>query len=222
MKISFPQIDYVFSLEKEGCLMIVLENQRLLGEILTDFSQQLQGLDGRIVLSRNNKILPIQKHAELLSQIIPFDINQKMLVNKANAQLQQIAVNGENYLKTNELLGIWEKYLLELSLGLTGDFSFTRISAESLIKAAGIEFADDYDNLGEKLLDYMNLVQSYDKEKLFIYVNLRSYLTDTEMEEFSEDVAVREMRVLLLESLERSAIKGVRQYIVDDDLCVIC
>ena len=41
-------------------------------------------------------------------------------------------------------------------------------SEETLIKAVGICVDDDYDNLGEQLLDYFELVQEYDgKNYLF-------------------------------------------------------
>ena len=42
----------------------------------------------------------------------------------------------------------------EIIIGYVGAFEFSKISIETLIKAAGIRVDDDYDNLGEQLLDY--------------------------------------------------------------------
>lgn len=73
-------------------------------------------------------------------------------------------------------------------------------SEETLIKAAGICVDDDYDNLGEQLLDYFELVQEYDGKKLFILVNLRSYLLDAEMNLFLQNIVERDIQILILES----------------------
>ena len=65
-----------------------------------------------------------------------------------------------------------------------GNIGFSKINLESLIKSAGIEVESVYDNLGEKILDYFELVSVYDSKKLFVLVNLRSYLSEHEMKEF--------------------------------------
>ena len=79
-----------------------------------------------------------------------------------------------------------------------------------------------YESLAEKILDYFELVEEYDKKKLFIMVNLRSYLSDEEMKMFMRDVLARKIQVLLIESSERSVLDEEKRYIVDADLCVIC
>ena len=43
--------------------------------------------------------------------------------------------------------------MLDLSMDLSGNFDFAKISADNLIKSSGVEFADVYDSLTEKLLD---------------------------------------------------------------------
>lgn len=222
MKLVFSQVDHVFDFDNEYCVTLVIENQNLFTNTIRDIAEQMQGLDGKAVLSKDNKLVSMNKYAELISQLIPFDINQKSLISKVNTQLQQLAVNEDNYLKTGEVLAEWERYLLNLSMELTGNFEFSKITMESMIKAAGIEFEDDYDNLGEKLLDYMELVRSYDRDKLFIFVNLRTYLNDEDTERFIEDVRVRNLQVLLLEGAQRNLLKFEKRYIIDYDLCLIC
>ena len=222
MKIVLPQIDHVFDFDEECCITVVIENQRLFTDVIKDISEQIQGLYGRTVLSKGNKPVSMDKYAELISQFIPFDINQRTLISKVNSRMQQLAVNEDNFMATNELLAEWERYLLNLSMNLTGNFSFLKITAESLIKAAGMEFENEYDSLGEKLLDYMELVRTYDKDKLFVLVNLRSYLSDGETEAFIRDVQAREICILLLESVERQRICEENRYVVDNDLCLIC
>lgn len=135
--------------------------------------------------------------------------------------MHQLAVSDEHYLKIQEILAGWERYLMELSMEMVGNFEFPKISADSLIKAAGVQVENSYDSLGEQLLDYFELVQEYDMKKLFVLVNLRSYLSDEEMNLFLEGILNRRIEVLLLESTERKMLEYEERYIVDRDLCVI-
>ena len=137
-------------------------------------------------------------------------------------RMQNIALDESHYLETKEMIGKWEQYLIKLSLDLVGVFEFSKISIETLIKAAGIRVDDDYDNLGEQLLDYFELVQEYDGKKLFILVNLRSYLSDAEMNLFLQNIVERDIQILILESSEHPILEWECRHIVDADFCILC
>ncbi len=222
MKIILPHVDYVFECADEKMCSIVIENQKLLYTIICDILRQGQGDDGETVLSENNQVIAISKYAELITQFTPFEINHKNLLNKVVAEMQKIAVDELHYMKTQQIVSEWERYLIDLSTEMVGNLNFSKVLADTLIKSAGIEFDDIYESLAEKILDYFELVEEYDKKKLFIMVNLRSYLSDEEMKRFMRDVLARKMQVLLIESSERSVLDEEKRYIVDADFCVIC
>lgn len=48
----------------------------------------------------------------------------------------------------------------------------------------------------------MELVREYDSERMFITLNLRSYISDNEMNKFVNDVVVRGYKLLMLENTE--------------------
>ena len=126
-----------------------------------------------------------------------------------------------NY-QTNELITLLESYLLDLSVELTGDIEFSKITWENIIKAVGIGFTENYDSLAEKILDYMELVREYDSEKMFITLNLRSYISDDEMNKFVNDVVARGYKLLMVENIEYPIIEHEKRYIIDADKCIIC
>lgn len=148
--------------------------------------------------------------------------NQKGLITKIVNRMQQRAIGEDYFLKMSTLVAEWEQLLLELSTEMTGHISFSKVNIESLIKAAGVEVENVYDNLGEKLLDYFELVQIYDHNKLFFLINLRSYLSDGEMEEFFEDVQNRGYTVLFIDAMEHPISKREHRIIVDADQCILC
>lgn len=222
MKIIIPQVDYVFDCGKDNCCSIVIENPQLLFDTVSDIFTQIQGENGVSVLSEDNKILPIEKHIELITQFIPFEMNHKNLISKISSRMQQIAVDEVHHMETRKLVGEWEQCLMKLSLDMVGNFEFPKISIESLIKASGIRVDNKYDNLGEQLLDYFELVQEYDGRKLFILVNLRSYLTEADMTLFLQNIVERGFQILMLESSEYPIITLECRHIIDADLCVLC
>ncbi len=223
MKIVLPEITTVFDcadIEKVNSL--VIENQELMLRILVDLEEQSNGNDGKAVLSEQGKTISIEKCLELHSKFVPFDINQKSLINKACALLNQIAVNEDNYLSTMELLGNIERYLLGLTMEMSGNIDFSKVTVENLIKCSGLEFMDDYDSLAEKILDYIELVTEYERKKLFVFVNSRSFISDSDMEVFLENVLQRDIQLLLIDSSEHKLLKNEKRVIIDDNLCEIC
>ena len=122
--------------------------------------------------------------------------------------IQTITITEKQFVKMDYIVGEYTSDIID--------------SEETLIKAAGICVDDDYDNLGEQLLDYFELVQEYDGKKLFILVNLRSYLSDAEMNLFLQNIIERDIQILILESSEHPILECECRHIVDADFCILC
>lgn len=222
MKLIFPEINHVFDFESDSYVWtIIIESPSLLFRMLTTLNDELSGNDGNIVVSEDNDILDISKNVELITQFIPFDINKRPLVNKLIETLSQNAIDDIYYQDTADLLEHIEQYLMNLSFSANGDISFDKITIDAIIRSVKPTFTDDFTSLPEKLLNYFELVRAYLKNKLFVLVNLRSFVGDAEMQAFIDSVIERRFEVLLLESSQKSALNHVKTYIVDDDLCEI-
>ena len=122
--------------------------------------------------------------------------------------IQTITITEKQFVKMDYIVGEYTSDIID--------------SEETLIKAVGICVDDDYDNLGEQLLDYFELVQEYDGKKLFILVNLRSYLSDAEMNLFLQNIVERDIQILILESSEHPILEWECRHIVDADFCILC
>ena len=122
--------------------------------------------------------------------------------------IQTITITEKQFVKMDYIVGEYTSDIID--------------SEETLIKAAGICVDDDYDNLGEQLLDYFELVQEYDGKKLFILVNLRSYLSDADMNLFLQNIIERHIQILILESSEHPILECECRHIVDADFCILC
>ncbi|NLD86931.1 MAG: type II-A CRISPR-associated protein Csn2 [Clostridiales bacterium] len=221
MKFCHPDIEPVFDTEIDKINTLVVENQRLLFNLLTDINAQLDGHDGRAIVSRDNTPLQTSKYLELLDRFVPFDINRKQLLSAAAARLEKIAVEDISFVKTMELLGALEEHLSTLAFELNCDIDFPKLSISSLIKASGISFRDDYPTLGEKLTDYFEAVTELERPKLFITLNLRSFISDEETELLLDTVIGNGYNMIMIESSERARLKKEKRHVIDADLCAI-
>lgn len=222
MKLLLSGISHVFDCsapEKINC--IIIENQNLLYDILCDIVGQLDGNEGNSVLSEDNNVIPMNKNLEMLSQFVPFEINKKNLLSKLQGKILQLALEDVNYATTMELMSAIEKYCIELSMNMTGNVEFTKITVENLIKNVGAEFDDNYSNLSEKLIDYFELVREYDKDKVFVLVNLRSVVKDEELDLLLETSLARKYQLLLIDSSEHKLLSNEKRHIIDENLCEI-
>ena len=88
--------------------------------------------------------------------------------------LEKEAVNEENYLKTQELLMKIEKYMDKLSFRLPVNLEF-KISVSNLLKMASPKLNLEQVEGIEKKFEYMQFYREVLGDRLFIFVNLRSY-----------------------------------------------
>ena len=67
----------------------------------------------------------------------------------------------------------------------------------------------------------MELVQTFDRDKLFIFVNMRSFVEDSDMQLFMDTVLSHGFHILMLENYAYPVLPRESRWIVDRDLCEI-
>jgi len=221
MTLVYPEIDHVFDTETALVNTVVIENQTLFFSLLQDIVMQLQGLDGKIVLSDKQKILKIDKNVELLDRFIPFELNQKSIQNKLYSMIEHLLEEDVYYHDTVQIKAEIEAYLNRLSLNFPYEIDFQSINVNALLKASNVRLSEEYPNLSEKILDYIGIVRELDRNKLFITVNLRSFISDEEAEALCKEFIVRRYDIIMLESTARKRLSTEKRYIIDSSLCEI-
>lgn len=73
----------------------------------------------------------------------------------------------------------------------------------------------------ENLIRYMKIASSVLGTKIMVFVNIRSYLDDEQLEWLLKEVAYQEIQVLLIENQQRDCLNGTFCYIIDNDKCEI-
>lgn len=220
MKYAYPEIEGYFDFDTRKLHTLVIENPRLFREILEDFRLQCAGEEGKGVLSVGDSPVEMASHLEVLDSFVPFDLNKRSLLSKLTASLEREAVGGEHYERTMQFLRDAEVFLDEIAFSLPCEVSFSKLSVGSLLKAASPEIPNE-GSLCEKVLDYFELVRELDREKLFVTVNFRSYISDGEFSLFAEAVLSHEYKLLMLEGFSKEKLPLEERLTIDEDLCEI-
>ncbi len=202
--------------------VLVIENQRLFRRFLTDLRRSMEGEDTPVALSIGDKLVSGAKFAELIVDFLSLELNQRSLANKVCAALEEVAISEEQYSQTQELLSMIETRLGNWSLGLPGDIVASKVTVGALLKAIGISFREEYDGESgdvEKVIDYMELVREFERDKVFITVNMRSWFSDKVIVDFMQTVLLHEYKVLMVESTSHPLLKTESRVTIDGDLC---
>ncbi len=200
---------------------IIIEKPNYYYSFLNGLYCQTLGENGKASVFEKDKSLSLNKGIEILDSFFPFDLNKKTLLNKIASAMEKQAVSEIHYGDTMELLSKTEQYLDNLSFDFSCDIVFPKLSVSSIIKSASPELRDDYSSLPEKMLDYFELVYEFDHRKIFVTVNLRSFISDDEFDLFAQSVITHGVDIIMLENVERRKSKYEYRHIIDADLCQI-
>ena len=222
MKLAYPAFSELLTFDTGRIPCLVIENRQLFRSFLCDVASAIDGCRTDLVLSDKDKILDSSKYIEIITDFINFELNKKSLITKIIGELERLAVSPEHYIKTQELLAEIDQAIGTWAFSFPCDIISSKISVSTLLKAVGIELRNDYDGHRgevEKILDYMELVREFDRDKLFITVNMRAYFDDVLIEQFMKTAISHEFRILMLESNAYRALPYVIRTTIDADLC---
>lgn len=221
MKLVYPTLQTQIILSNEYISTLVIEEPGFFYEIIRDLKCQLDGGEGRAVLSMSDKTVEIGRNMELIVDYIDFEINQRQLLTKVLSALDKTGKSEDYAEKSRRLIAEIEKYVFDLSFGFDIELECDKISIAQILKAAGIRIISDYDKLTEILYSYMQLVREFDNEKVFVFVNLRSFVKIEELQLFADTVLSHGYRVLLIDNFGYPSLSVEKRLIVDKDLCEI-
>ena len=209
MMLVCPWFQRKIVVEEGSITTLVMEEPNLFRKFVEDLTKQTEGVDGEIVCSVDYVPKDAKQLVEVIGQFAPFEINKKQLLNKIVAQMEKTALNAGHYAKARALLQQIEQFMEEIAFDYNCDLIYEKIDIGSIIKAVGIRLADDYGHPLERILDYMTLVREFEKNKMFVMINMRSYFDDEAMKQFAKNYAP-DVEVLKPEMLRNTIIEEFR------------
>lgn len=200
---------------------LVIENPNFLREVIKDLT--ISEEEKEISVSVGGKALIFDKDLDIVFNPLKLDFNNKRAMTTLLKLLLKTSLSEDFYLTTNKLKTKIVKYFSEIVDA--GDFEFEvstdDFTIDSVAKAVSIHIVGDEDDFIELLTDYVSMMTELANIKLFVFVNLRSFASDEDMERFHRNLDNHQINTLLLENSSRATLKRVPRLVVDQDLCEI-
>lgn len=223
MKLVHPFLEKPIVFEENNMNVLVIENQKVFSELVWELLEQINDKEGRFLLSSDLKLLELKKSMDLVIDLFSLDFNQKKIISKVYSQLKMVAVGSEYYMDSTCLIGEIVHYLEKILQDIHYPLEYDQeMDIGAIFKFADVKIGITYGTLIEKLIDYLALMQELCGISFFVFVNLKCYLSDEEVEQLYHFVAYKKFNILLLENTMREKrFEQEKIRIIDIDMCEI-
>ena len=201
MKLAYLSREMVIDWPENRVPVFAIESPMRFRRAVGDLIAQAQGDIGGFVLSQDMQPLEFEKYCEVISDPLRVELNdraaQAVLTRWAKAQ----AASAEHFLQTQEVCQRVLAWAFEIALESEEPLLFAdELDWTQLIKLCGLRFDDRTTDLPERLLRRMRIAQDYLHKECFIFVHLKRYLSQAELNALYREAFYRKMRVLLVET----------------------
>lgn len=221
MILSNADMSNSFELEEGKVNTLVMENPLFYRNTVINMREQLNGGDEKFFLLNNGKKEDFGKNTELITDIFALKFDTKQI----NGKIMQ-AVSAETAFSEDEIFDIVTR-LNTFASSLASKMNFS-VSFKEMTDINGIlklfDFFLETADLSfyEKITEYTDVCASLLGKKLFVFLNLKSALSDMEIEEFFKNAEYKKLRILLLENKTDGKIfNNEKVTVIDRDLCEI-
>lgn len=190
--------------------------------IISELKRQVNKVEGSFILSKNNAPINLDNYIEVITDIISFELSDKRFLPLITKQIESVCMNEENYLRTGELISLLENYFLDIvdESDCMAEPVYD-IDVSSLIKSANFRLEHSFENLTEKIYEYVRLSAKYLGKRVFVFVNLKQFLSQEQLCELYKFFRYEKYHLVLMEGCIKYSLPNEERHIIDKDMCVI-
>ena len=200
--------------------VIVIESPEVLTEYISELKRQILGEDGQFVLS-DKDICRIDKMVEMIIDPWTIDFNSKRIKTKL---LQLVKEEADEYfydrfIETKGMICQYAENILDKMIySVSYDMN---IDTLSLIKFLDVKVDIQTDKLIDSIIEYIKLLHDLCKIEVVILVNIKTYLSKTEILYLYQEASYQKVHLILLEATLTEQVECEKIVIIDADKCVI-
>lgn len=216
--------EYTFQIElEEGVIeRLIVENPAVMSQFIVDFRKQLEGQEGKWILSHDGQLFKIHDTCELIVNIFELEINQRKMLNALYDELASEINGTELLLEWREINSGLSGFLSKVIDGVGYDVGYDELEMKSLFKALELKFRENDEGYVSYLLEYLQLMSEVRNIDIFILINITSFLETKEIEYLYEQAFYKKYHLILIDAQDVCVNEKVeRKIIIDKDYCVI-
>lgn len=220
MKLVNSKYNLSMEWEENKSATLIVENKDNMLNIINNLIIQLSGQEGDFVLSDEVKV-KWEKQVDFILEPFTINFNNKKILSKLYEQMFDVSKDEiEDYNSINNvIINAIDKVTQRVeynNIVYNLDFDW-----KNIYKLYDVKIGEDYENLSEKIEEYIKIIADVLHIKLVIFLNLKEYLSKIELENIQQICFYKKINLLLLESEEREKIENEKTFIIDKDRCLI-
>lgn len=221
MKVLYSDLGIKIEITENEVYSIVLENPDDMKKFVEELWNQSNGDDGKIIVSDNEKIVRFDKVCDVVLDPFSINLNSRKIINKLYADMEIMGNErpeemGDINSRVVNLIDIFTTSLGYCNVEYNLDFKWTDI-----FKIYNLRFADNYENLVEKISYYIKIISEMTESKVLFLVNMKSFFSKDELENIYRTAMYNKIGLVMVDSQRNVDIESEKVYIVDKDHCLI-
>lgn len=222
MNLVTKYLENSFEVKSKTINTLVIEDTRYFSIFLKELIEATEIESDEFELIEDYKTVDMTKYVEIIFDIFNLEANSANILKKMYAELEEDLNTQEVYTKKVELESIIANITDELIYRSRFSLKAGEINYQNLFKAIEIEFDYEKNSVLERLIEYIKVTSELLKTKVYIIVNLDSFLSEEELVELEKFLLYNDIKVLALQNAIRREVKPSENLrIVDKDLCEI-
>lgn len=222
MKLVHPDLKVNFDFTEGKVNVWVIENPAAFYQYIRRLSSQINGREGKFVLSHDGKVLKIAKQMEIILEPWSLDFANRKILGRLYEEIKEVAWESESFMRTKEILSGISQYILELEQRLPYAIVCPdEIDFVQFLKGLDIKLEIDGETILERLVLYIKLCRRLLHIQILTLVNIKCCLTKKELQELYHVAAYEKVFLLLIEGYESEKMECETKYIMDKGMCEI-
>ena len=220
MKLCIKYLDNNLVLNTSEVCALEIENKRYFYRVVNDLYMASNGniSDDIVLLDKNDKEINISNKLKIFLNFFDFGLTDKKYTNDISKYITNNITDENKELlakQYNKIISIYKKILNDIDLPLIID---SEISIENITKIMKININSSKDLLSNLfiLIDLENLFHT---KNILVFINLKQYLTNEEIEELYKYSIYNEVQIILIDSQSYgTSLSQEKKLIIDENL----
>ena len=220
MKLCIKYLDNNLVLNTSEVCALEIENKRYFYRVVNDLymASNENISDDIVLLDKNDKEINISNKLKIFLNFFDFGLTDKKYTNDISKYIANNITDENKELlakQYNKIISIYKKILNDIDLPLIID---SEISIENITKIMKININSSKDLLSNLfiLIDLENLFHT---KNILVFINLKQYLTNEEIEELYKYSIYNEVQIILIDSQSYgTSLSQEKKLIIDENL----
>ena len=186
MKIFSLENDIIFKEEYINVLQI--QDKKLFANVINSLNDNINGIQNtkeHIIILDNDTEIKMEKEALMVIDLFNIDFNQKKIQSALYNKIEKIYK--QEFERMSEFQTLFQKLQLNV-LDVFNEFPFEfnykdSIGIQEYLKLLGLKISNNKGEIIDKIFSLIDAVEYLSVAKLLIFVNLKLYLSDDELNE---------------------------------------